>query len=357
MKLLIVGIDPGTTVGYAALDLKGKPLKIGSRKNWDIAGLISEITGIGRPIIVATDKAKVPTFVQKAAVKLGARVIKPAEDMKADEKKGLARAWATGNTHELDALASAVYAYKRVSGLLRKLEKYIRQNNKQDISYDLTKEVLHEQASISRTAALLEPKKAEPVKISTPRDFEQEYFLLLEKHVALKRQLAEAKKPRTVVKIKEPRESMAAKARKSIRFKEKMLDKLGMQLKGKAIEIKELKQKNKELMDIIRVMDLYTVVPVLPDLSKNVSLKRVIYVENATITSNKTLEKMDHTVEIIITPKPSRSIRDFCVLNPKDLNIKKLGDIVLVSRKSIEKKVDRKKIFRKIVDDYKKGRN
>ena len=40
--LLIVGIDPGITAGYAVLDINGKIIKVRSSKQLDLNSLISE---------------------------------------------------------------------------------------------------------------------------------------------------------------------------------------------------------------------------------------------------------------------------------------------------------------------------
>ena len=71
--LLVVGIDPGTTIGYAVLDLDGNLIKIDSSKHITLSSLISGITAIGKVILVGTDKKAVPGFVKKFAVKGGLR--------------------------------------------------------------------------------------------------------------------------------------------------------------------------------------------------------------------------------------------------------------------------------------------
>ena len=55
-QLLIVGIDPGTTLGYAAIDFEGNLVKVWSEKNLDMGSLISKLIRLGRPLIVAGDK-------------------------------------------------------------------------------------------------------------------------------------------------------------------------------------------------------------------------------------------------------------------------------------------------------------
>ena len=45
-KLLIAGIDPGTTTAYALLDLKGNIVRVESSKEFNLNTLIKKITDI-----------------------------------------------------------------------------------------------------------------------------------------------------------------------------------------------------------------------------------------------------------------------------------------------------------------------
>src|SRR3989344_4784645 len=112
-RLLIVGVDPGTTVGYAAIDFEGNLVKVHSEKDFDMGTLISDVIKLGKPLIVASDKQYNPDFVEKFAIKLGARLIGPDYDLKVSEKRDAVREYETGNQHEMDSLASAVFALKK----------------------------------------------------------------------------------------------------------------------------------------------------------------------------------------------------------------------------------------------------
>ena len=108
-KLLIAGIDPGTTLGYAVIDLEGNLVQINSSKNLDINSLISELIDFGKIVVIGTDKKKNPSFIERLGVKLGAKVIAPEYDLKVVEKRGLVKEYKTNNQHEIDALASAFF--------------------------------------------------------------------------------------------------------------------------------------------------------------------------------------------------------------------------------------------------------
>ena len=83
--LLIVGIDPGTTVGYALLDVNGKVVKVDSSKGLDLDTLTAKIAAVGIPLVVGCDKAKVPSLVDKFSIKVGAKLVFPSEDIKVEE--------------------------------------------------------------------------------------------------------------------------------------------------------------------------------------------------------------------------------------------------------------------------------
>ena len=61
--LAIIGLDPGTSSAYTVLDLDGNVLHSHAAKELSLSQMITEIIQICQPIIVSTDKAKVPSFV------------------------------------------------------------------------------------------------------------------------------------------------------------------------------------------------------------------------------------------------------------------------------------------------------
>ncbi len=127
MKLpkAIVGIDPGTTAAVAVLSLKGKLLALESRKNFGRNEIIRFISSASSPTIVATDKALAPSLVMKVSSNFNSVVFSPKEDLKYREKLDLARGFKTKNSHQRDALAAAVLAYREHEDTLKKIEKTV----------------------------------------------------------------------------------------------------------------------------------------------------------------------------------------------------------------------------------------
>jgi len=127
MDSYIVGLDPGSHIGYAILDLDGDLVAARSFKG-DLSKVILEISRYGKVLLIGTDVMKVPKFVKKAAVQLGARVIAPEYDLSLQEKRRKTKEYLKDkdiklkDMHQVDALAAALTAYKRVKSLFNKID-------------------------------------------------------------------------------------------------------------------------------------------------------------------------------------------------------------------------------------------
>lgn len=158
--LLIIGIDPGTTTAFAALNINGELLAISSSKEYTLSALILEITQLGFPLVVGCDKRTSPSFVHDFATKVGARLIVPEQDMTVDEKQELVRQSCSKleNEHECDACACAHFAFKKIRGLLGRIHTFAFEHHKESFEYELTRlVVLHGDLSIKRALEILEP--------------------------------------------------------------------------------------------------------------------------------------------------------------------------------------------------------
>lgn len=128
MKELIVGIDPGMTTAYAALDFDSCIMEIFSKKNFSIAEILKRLNNIGNVVIVATDVVIVPKLVLDVASNLNAIIIKPSQEVSPRKKRKIVNEFLKNknfkvkNKHELAALFAAINAYKKFSPLLNKLK-------------------------------------------------------------------------------------------------------------------------------------------------------------------------------------------------------------------------------------------
>jgi len=155
-ELLIVGIDPGTTVGYAVLDVKGNVLKTRSSKLLELNSLMEEITSLGNVLAVGTDKARCPSLIEKFAAKTGARIMVPEEDLAVLDKDEITSGFETGNAHEKDALAAALFAYKTLEPLLRRIGKALEEAGKQELFREVTAIVVMDGINIKDALLSLE---------------------------------------------------------------------------------------------------------------------------------------------------------------------------------------------------------
>ncbi len=126
-KHVIVGIDPGTTVGIAVLDMEGNLLKLKSSRQMSLSDWTQEIADTGNPVVVASDVSQMPMSVEKIRRAFNAIPYTPKEPKTQDEKAALCNAYefSYGNDHERDSLSAALDAYKFYRQRFRTIEKRI----------------------------------------------------------------------------------------------------------------------------------------------------------------------------------------------------------------------------------------
>ncbi len=126
---IIAGIDPGLTVGLAIIDLRGRLLYLGSMKEASRSDIINRIIEHGRAIVVASDVHPAPEAVRRIASMLNAKLCTPERVLTISFKNELVSEFLSDsestpeNSHERDALAAAVRAYRHHEMKLRQIEK------------------------------------------------------------------------------------------------------------------------------------------------------------------------------------------------------------------------------------------
>ncbi|MFB6291845.1 MAG: DUF460 domain-containing protein [Candidatus Nanohaloarchaea archaeon] len=126
-EALIVGIDPGNTSAVAAVGLDGELKLLESSREFPPHKIIRELVETGKPVVVACDTEKMPSTVEKVASSLGARKFIPDEDLESQRKKEMGRG---ENSHEIDAAASALYAYNNLQRQIQKIDRHTRKSGK-----------------------------------------------------------------------------------------------------------------------------------------------------------------------------------------------------------------------------------
>jgi predicted RNase H-like nuclease (RuvC/YqgF family) len=120
---IIVGLDPGTTTGIAALNLGGDLVDLISSRAMSSSDVIEWIAARGRPLVVATDVFPTPGAVEKVKRAFNAILFSPGADMPGVEKIALGREVGYRNDHERDALAAAFRAFKKYKNKFLLVEK------------------------------------------------------------------------------------------------------------------------------------------------------------------------------------------------------------------------------------------
>jgi predicted RNase H-like nuclease (RuvC/YqgF family) len=120
---IIVGLDPGTTTGIAALNLSGELVDLTSSRGLSSSDVIEWIAARGRSLVVATDVYPTPGSVEKVKRAFNAVLYSPGGDIPAEEKIALGKEFGYKNDHERDALAAAMSAFKKYRNKFLLVEK------------------------------------------------------------------------------------------------------------------------------------------------------------------------------------------------------------------------------------------
>jgi predicted RNase H-like nuclease (RuvC/YqgF family) len=202
MKHLIVGVDPGVTVGLAALTLTGQPVLVESRRSWGFPDLIRAISDLGEPTVVSSDVSPAPELLEQLSRKLNAVLFVPLFSMAADEKRQTAREYGQlyglkiGNAHEADALAAAVKAFRHYQRKFEQVEVRLKRLGL-NLSVDDVKNLVAKGHTIKRAVQMLQSSKhieaPQIVKRAIPREEHLKNMIAeLEARLAWERQKSEA---------------------------------------------------------------------------------------------------------------------------------------------------------------------
>ena len=388
-ELLIVGVDPGTTVGYAAIDFEGNVIKTHSEKNLDLGALISELIIIGKPLIISGDKQKNPDFVERLAVKLGARVISPDYDLKVSEKRDLTRQHETKNHHEADALASAFFAFKKIRPLLNKINIFIEHYKKENIRPQLVEFVVGKELNIRGAVEVIEAPEKEEAKIIREvveeKKLDEKDFLVLynrfkeakkdasflrEQNTKLKEQISAIKRDYEYMLKQISRSQLDKKMQSLLDFKEKRIKFFDSQLKNEQEKIKSMQNEITTLIYFLSNMNSGILLKKLDNLGLNEFEKKknilnikegdILLVKDPDITSEKTIGEIKGKVSFILYKKPvSQKIEanfPFIFINANDISIEENEYFGIAGREDFEKIKSKKTLLSKIVEDYKRER-
>lgn len=388
-KLLIVGIDPGTTTAYAVLDLSGNVISLKSAKNLGINALLAETTQLGKIVAVGTDKAKIPSLVEDFSAKTGARIIYPKEDLKVEEKKSMVKEFKTENEHQDDALASSLFALRRIKPVLERIDSYAKENNKEGIKDNIIDIVLTKEVSIRGAIDIIENsdkeetmiiKKVAEEKTLRQSDFmrlyriakryEKEFMLLKKQNGNLKSQVSGLEKKFSYLDSKSIATKIDKRFQRNILFKEKNINFLEKEIRRKNEEIRNLYGSIRKINNLLSKVNNMVVLKKLDNLGStefnrkqhllNIAKNDILLVNDPNIISDEIVDFLKGKVGIIITRIPASSkIRQKCsitFINLKGISMEETNLFAFASKKEIENILKSKDLLRLIIEDYKKSR-
>lgn len=379
-KLLIVGIDPGTTAAYAVLDIEGSLIEVKSSKQLDLKILISEAMKIGKVVLVGTDKVNVPGLVESFATKLGARIISPGEDLKVDEKRQMVQNFGFDDEHQGDALASALFAHKRAKALLDKIDFFAEENRKYCIKNRIKELVITKEISIKSAVSMIE-KKDEESKIMeavvVERKLRESDFLKL--YNKLKRHEEEIRLLRSFnnnlkktiggyQSILSKHKKFNSNDKKIFDFRESRIKSLENLLKLKEKDVEHMKSIVRRFNNILSNINNFYILKKLDTLGinefnfknkiLNIQRNDIILADNPNIVSNESVELLKNKVFIIVYKKPiSEKVEGslpFVFVNAKNLKIDEDRYFGFIEKRHFEMEQGKVNWVKKVVEDYKR---
>ena len=392
-QLLIVGIDPGTTLGYSVLDIDSGIIEVGSSKLFNFDSLVAKLTSLGKVVIIGTDKRKVPAFIDRLRRKLGAKLITPPKDLKKKEKSSLAFGYKVRNTHEKDALSSAIFSYNKLKPLLNKIDSFLNICNKRKYS-SAVKELLLIENNLNISSALQLAESSmlkkrqksagnifheieKPASFIKKEDFdafkkrntrlEKDLKLLRNHTVSLKDELAKCKKNLQLLEYKKLPILSNKKAKEIMKFRGKRIYCLSSQIESMKKENLFMKDKIEQIYSFLSNLNENILLKKLDTLSwlefskknkvLNIMHDDILLVENPNIISNKTLDSLKDIVNVIIHRQDiSRKLKDnlgFIFINSKELEITENELFGSVNKKMFDKLKNNKELLNTIIKEYK----
>lgn len=384
-RKLIVGIDPGTTVGYAILDTTGKLIESSSSKELSLDALTSKISSIGAVLIVGCDKAKVPDFVASFATKTGAKVICPDEDLLVEEKRKLAQQMSRQNSHEMDAIASAIFAWKNIEPLFKRIDTTLVRAQKTHLAQEVKSIVIKKNLGIKNAIKLLdhhnlirlpkEKKTTQEEKISGVKPItslaqkEQITRLKQQKHL-LATELAKTKKIASKLEKKVTELQDKNYNEPKLLLKEQRIQTLSNTVEQKELKIQELRGQNAKLCGLLSKSKDSIIMARLKNLGWQEYTHRkqkfpinpndIIFVDDPYSFSQQTIDEIRAKNVTILSQRETKnntlSTLGMAVMNVKDTAVEIHPSFAVIKKTELERKRKEKFWVQDIVQEYQQER-
>ncbi len=376
-KSVIVGIDPGITVGIAVIDLSGNILALHSERNMPVGEVFRFIGEIGHPVIVATDVSPAPGFVEKIARSFKANLFVPRESLRIEEKNELLRSLGVrvDDDHQRDALAAAYKAYLRLKPKLEHVEAKLREaglSKKADEVKALVIQGYNLGEAMQRVVRRERPREEEPEGQETVdvRPYVRKIRELEERIEFLERENEDLRNI-----IREQRRTIERLERRIADYDEevrrKVLRERELEAKVKRIEVLEKQLREARAVierlsrDLVRVKRMNVVevrgsaVPLkvlrtlswreLERIEREVGLRRgdVLFVINPAGAGRAIAEELvERKIRALITEKPlPHTVREVLreahvpFFTSEELDVKRVDEFAVVERETLERAI------------------
>ncbi len=365
--LLVIGIDPGITTAYAILNLEGSIVKLKSSKTLNLSTLITETIEEGKILAVGTDVKIVPKFIQKYCAKVGARVFYPKEDMKVGFKTRITSPYKVHDAHQRDSLAAALFAYKEIFPLLKKIEYHLKEHGKEHLSRQMQVLVIGKGMSISDAMLLLETKPDLPVerkkrkrdKITRKQRLFEENSSLRYDNGILHLQIRGLEKQLALLERKYHSFS-EAQIREMKLIKDKKINYLNLTIHALRNEIASL-QKTTETLKTSLLQSHTIAIKKVPHLGADIIVgeQHILFVEDVNSFSEKTLQALKEQVKTIIYRKKpgSQLLREsFHFVAADKLTFQEFDDFILLDKEELKKLEPTQDYLHKLIEEYQEKR-
>jgi hypothetical protein len=378
-RSIIVGIDPGITVGIGAVDLNGRVVALYSERNMPIGEVFRFVSNIGHPIVVATDVSPAPGFVEKIARSFKALLFVPRESLRVEEKNELLKTLGVDadDDHQRDALAAAYKAYLRIKPKLEHVDAKLREAGLIGKAEEIKALVIqgYNLGEAMQRATVRERPKAEGEKPAEKPAVDLGPYLKRIRELERQLELLERENRELKGIIREQRETIGKLERRIADYDEEVrkqiLRERELEAKVKRIEVLEKKLREAKAVierlgrDLVQVKRMNVVeirgsaVPLkvmeilswreLDRLKRDVGIKRgdVLFVVNPAGAGRGIAEELvERKIRALITekplPEPVRNVlREAHIpfFTAEELDVKRVDEFAVVERETLENAV------------------
>lgn len=365
-RYLIVGVDPGVKTGLCAIDLNCNMIDFHSAKKLGLNDIINWTLKRGRVIIFACDVKKPSSILIELCRKMDAKLISPNKDIKSDEKQNIVDEFFNDlnfeDSHQKDACASAIYAFKKYESLFKRIDKKLSSIDKKYLSDEVKQKIVLGKCKNINDAITNKSEEIDFEKNKRERHIEKESKeTLLEKDlIKTKNHLHELKDKYKRLKKENNNLKRLIKLKKSNSELLELTEKRNSTIRTFRKKINSLKNKlifkNKEIHNFVKKSNFLQSKPVhflkkLDDLSKKSveelnekNFKNVLHIKSLSIPSEESLKKIkDLRIKIILVDLINKEISEklkkfgFDIFQKKDLTIKKYRGFEYIEKREIDK--------------------